>query len=141
VSLTQAILDEMSQRGVTARIEGETLRLKPREALDDDLLARIKEHKPEIIRALAAIPPMPEGVRLVRWGPKPAPVALTTVGIVTDVPRFISMTLMELKAALAGKRWLAGHRAVRELVDRLEQCGVHVEIETGESSESAEREN
>ena len=73
MSLTQAILDEMSQRGVTARVDGATLRLKPREALDDDLLARIKEHKPEIIRALAAIPPMPEGVRLVNWEPKPAP--------------------------------------------------------------------
>jgi len=48
----QAILDEMSQRGITARVDGEILLLKPREALDDDLLARIKEHKPEILEVL-----------------------------------------------------------------------------------------
>jgi hypothetical protein len=53
VNSAQAILDEMVRRGVTARVDRETLRLKPRKALDDDLLASIKEHKPDIIRALA----------------------------------------------------------------------------------------
>lgn len=129
MSLTQAILDEMCMRGVTARVDGETLRLKPREALDDDLLARIKEHKPEIIRALATIPPMPKGVRLVRWEPKPVPIALTRVGIVTDVSKFVTMTLLELQAAMAGKRWQSGHWTARDLVDRLEQVGARVEIE------------
>ena len=129
MSPAQTLLDEMSQRGVTIRVDGETLRLKPREALDDDLLSRIKEHKPEIIRVLAAIPPMPEGVRLIRWEPKPAPVILTHYAVVTEVPRFVNATLMELKAALAGQRWLAGHHSVRELVDRLEQCGVLVQVD------------
>src|SRR3984893_13377572 len=74
------------------------------------------------------IPPMPEGVRLVRWEPKPAPVILTHYAVVTDVLRFISMTLLELKAALAGKQSLAGHRSARELVDRLEECGILVVV-------------
>jgi len=136
VSSTQAILDEMTQRGVTVRVDGEILRLKPREVLDDDLLARIREHKPEIIRALAAIPPLPQGVRLVRWEPKPAPVILTRYEVVTEVSRFVEMTLLELKAALAGKHRLAGQRSVRELMDRLEQCGVFVQIvEAAKSTE------
>jgi hypothetical protein len=76
-----------------------------------------------------AIPAMPEGVRLVRWEPKPGHVLLKYYSVVTGLPRLISMTLLELKAALAGKRWQAGNRSVRELVDRLEQCCVHVRIE------------
>jgi hypothetical protein len=95
----------------------------------ESILSGLREHKPEIIRALAVIPPMPEGVRLVSWRPKPAPVALVRVGIVVDVPRFVAMTLLELKAALAGKRWQSGHWSVRELVDRLEECGVRVEVD------------
>lgn len=46
-------LTELSRRGVTIRVEGDTLRLKPRVALDDGLLARIRAHKVEIIRLLA----------------------------------------------------------------------------------------
>lgn len=138
MSLAEALLDEMSERGVTARVDGETLLIRPREAIDGPLLARIKEHKPEIIRALAAIPPMPKRVRIVHWKPKLAPLRLAPFITVTDVPKFISVTLLELKAALAGRRWLAGNWSVRELVDRLEQCGVRVEIEKGESSKSTE---
>jgi hypothetical protein len=36
------------------------------------------------------------------------------------------MTLQDLKATIAGKRFLAGNRTVRELVERLEECGVTV---------------
>ena len=72
---------------------------------------------------------MPPGVRLVHWEPKPAPVVLTQYTVVTDVDQFIRMTLLELKAALAGKRWQSSHWSVRDLVDRLEQCGVQLEIE------------
>jgi hypothetical protein len=67
--------------------------------------------------------------RAVHWEPKPAPIILTQYSVVTDVDRFIRMTLLELSAALAGKRWQSGHRNARELVDRLEQCGVRLEIE------------
>jgi hypothetical protein len=106
----------------------------------ESILHGLREHKPEIIRALAVIPPMPEGVRLVSWNPKPAPVALVRIGIVVDVPRFVAMTLLELKAALAGKRWQAGHWTVRELVDRLEQCGIVVALEEAGQQERGQGE-
>ncbi len=140
MSLTQAILDEMSQRGVTARVDGATLRLKPREALDDDLLARIKEHKPEIIRALAAIPPMPEGVRLVNWEPKPAPVAIDVCSVVVDVPKFVQGELRALDSRLNNPWTIHGGFTVPQILDRLRQVGVEVALEIGESPESAQRE-
>jgi hypothetical protein len=46
------ILAELSSRGVAVRVDGETLRLRPREALDDGLLTRVKDHKLEIIHLL-----------------------------------------------------------------------------------------
>jgi hypothetical protein len=82
-----------------------------------------------LLRKRKEIPSVPAGVRLLHWEPKPAPVVLTQSSVVTDVDRFIRMTLMELTAALACKRWQAGHWSVRDLVDRLEQCGVRLETE------------
>jgi hypothetical protein len=129
VSLTQAILDEMSERGVTARVDGETLRLKPRAALDDDLLARIKEHKLEIIRALVAIPPMPEGVRLIRWEPKPAPVAIDVCSVVVDVRKFIHGELRALDSRLNNPWTIHGGYTVPQMLDRLAQAGLEVELD------------
>lgn len=111
-------------------VNGERIRVRlPEDAAH--LLEELRAHKDEVLSLLRRreeIPAMPPGVRLVRWEPKPAPVILTHDAVVTDVSRFISMTLLELKAALAGKRWQAGHRSVRELVDRLEQCGVILQV-------------
>jgi hypothetical protein len=76
------------------------------------------------------IPPMPRGVRLLRWESREPPVGVVHMGVVTDVPRFVWGTLCQLDAALRGEPWRAGHWTARELVDRLEQCGVSVEIES-----------
>jgi hypothetical protein len=46
------ILTELHRRGVTLTAEGDTLCLKPRRALDDGLLSRVREAKPEILEAL-----------------------------------------------------------------------------------------
>jgi hypothetical protein len=47
-----AILTELQRRGVIVAVEGDTLCLKPRRALDDTLLARVREAKPAILEAL-----------------------------------------------------------------------------------------
>jgi TubC N-terminal docking domain len=49
-----AILTELHRRGVIVGVEGDTLCLRPRRALDDTLLARIREVKPAILEALRA---------------------------------------------------------------------------------------
>lgn len=121
--------------GVSFRLEGEKLRVyypdeEHRVELAEEV-AVLRNHRVEVgeyLKARSVLPPMPDGVRLVRWEPKTPPIALTAVEIVTEVPKFITITLLELKAALAGKRWLAGHRNIRELIDRLEECGVVVEV-------------
>ena len=47
------ILTELSRRGIAVRVDGESIRLRPKSALDDELLARVREHKPEILAALS----------------------------------------------------------------------------------------
>jgi hypothetical protein len=51
-----AILTELQRRGVMVAVEGDILCLKPRRALDDTLLARIREAKPAILEALRGRP-------------------------------------------------------------------------------------
>jgi hypothetical protein len=51
-----AISSELQRRGVSVRADGDALILKPRRAVDSELLARVRKLKPEIIRALSARP-------------------------------------------------------------------------------------
>lgn len=50
------ILSELSRRGVVTRADGETIRLRPKSALDEALLVRVREYKSEILAALSARP-------------------------------------------------------------------------------------
>ena len=52
--MTQAteVLTELQRRGVKVVAEGDTLCLRPRRALDDTLLARVREAKAAILQAL-----------------------------------------------------------------------------------------
>jgi hypothetical protein len=51
------------------------------------------------------------------------------LGVVTNVSGFVRSTLTQLDSAIRGKAWLSGNWSTRELVDRLEQCGVLVALE------------
>lgn len=135
------VVTEIEAAGVAFRLEGEKVRVcYPDDERREELAGRIgllRHQRAEVaayLKARSAIPQMPEGVHLVRWEPKSAPIALTRVEIVTDVPRFVTMTLLELQAAMIGERWLAGNRSVRELIERLEECGVLVEVERSNAS-------
>ncbi len=52
MSTAVEVLSELSRRGVAIRVDGDSIRLKPRSALDDQLLASIRDCKPEILAAL-----------------------------------------------------------------------------------------
>jgi hypothetical protein len=52
MSQAAEILTELQRRRVIVAVEGDILCLKPRRALDDTLLARIREAKPAILEAV-----------------------------------------------------------------------------------------
>jgi hypothetical protein len=129
------IVSEVEAAGAAFRLDGERVCVwYPNDERRQELAGRIallRDQRTEVaayLKVRSAIPPMPDGVRLVRWEPKASPVILTRFAVVTDVTKFVSVTLLELAAALAGKPRQSGHWSVRELVDRLEQCGVFVQI-------------
>jgi len=92
-------------------------------------ITRHKEDLIDILRKEAPVSTMPPGVRLMKWAPKEPPIAIVRMGVVTDVHKFIAATLLQVKARLQGKDFLAGSWSLRDLIDRLEQVGVEVAIE------------
>jgi hypothetical protein len=130
VTTAENVIERIEGAGGMLVPNGDRIRCRVPEDLAH-LVEDVRVHKDEILAVLKKReepPSIPPGVRLLHWQPNPAPVILTHFAVVTNVSRCISMTLLELKAALSCKRWLAGNRTARELVDRLEQCGVIVEI-------------
>lgn len=126
----EEVVESIEAAGGVLALHGESIHCRIPEGAAG-MLNDLRAHKEEVLVALRRreeLPTMPTGVRLLRWEPKSAPVVLAHYAVVTNVRPFVLMTLLELKAALAGKRWQSGHREPRELVDRLEQCGVYVEI-------------
>src|SRR5271157_3919785 len=89
-------------------------------------------HNPQD-RAVAPVVPdgvvLPDGVRLVRWEPVPAPVRLSPCSTVTDVDLFIRATLRQLEAALEGRNWQAGNWGLSGLIERLAACGCGVVLD------------
>ena len=129
------VVSEVEAAGAAFRVDGEKIRVwYPDDQRREELagqIALLRDQRAEVaayLKARSAVPQMPKGVRLLRWEPKPAPIILTQYAVVNDVARFIEMTLLELRSAIAGKRWLARNWSARELVDRLEQCGVVVKV-------------
>lgn len=97
------------------------------------LVPELKQNREDLkglLRESGTPPPMPPGVRLLKWQPKDPPIAIVHMGIVTNVDKFVAATLLQLRARLEGKDSLAGNWSLRELVDRVEQVGVAVGIES-----------
>lgn len=124
------LMQAVETAGGVLTLSGDRLRYGlPEEATA--LVDCLREHRDEIVRLLREqeeIPRMPNGVQLVSWCPKEAPIVITRWSVVADLHRFVRSTLQELEAALAGNNWLASNWSVQELVDRLEQVGARVRI-------------
>jgi hypothetical protein len=125
------VLHAVEKAGGSLALNGGQIRYAiPKPALW--LVTELKQHREELIGLLRdgeTPPPMPRGVRLLKWEPKDPPIAIVHMGIVSNVPKFVAATLLQLQARLEGKDFLAGNWSLRELVDRLEQVGVEVKIE------------
>lgn len=75
------------------------------------------------------VPTMPKGVRLIAWEPKPAPVAIDVCFVVVDVPEFIEKELLALDSRLNNPWTIHGGFTVPQMLDRLAQAGLVVELE------------
>jgi len=79
-------------------------------------------------RAPAECPPLPPAVRLLRYAPKVAPVAVQPCSIVTDVGKFIRAYLEDLEWRLAHPNTYAC-ASLPEILAKLAEVGVELKIE------------
>jgi hypothetical protein len=141
------VLGKVESSGIKLRLDGQKIRIRfPEPQQRDDLadhLLFLRGHREEVaefLRARAAIPTMPPGVRLVKWTLKEPPVAIETCAVVTEPALFASTTLEQLRTALANPNRWVGWSAF-QLIERLAQVGVTVALEIDRSSEPAEFES
>lgn len=123
--------------GATFRLDGEKVRVRYcNEEQRKELAGKVaflRDHRAEVtafLKIRGTIPMMPPGVRLIHWNLKKSPVAIESCAVVTDTALFARTTLEQLRVALTQpKRWVGW--SVPQLVDRLAQVGVFVELEAG----------
>jgi hypothetical protein len=126
------LIQHIEEIGGVLKLNGDRVRYELPEDAETLLpeLRRLRDDVHAFLRERSSIPPLPNRVLVVDWHPKQPPVALTRFSIVGDVHSFILASLGDLEAALAGREWLAGNRSVREILERLEQVGVKLRVET-----------
>ena len=73
-------------------------------------------------------PPLPPGVRLVRYAPKTPPVAIQPCSIVTDVDKFIRAYLQDLGWRLANPKTYAC-APLYEILAKLAEVGVELALD------------
>ena len=135
----EELIAEFQSAGVVLSLEGERVVCDLPPGMPEATLDKLRAEREEVKRILRerqlSLPPaLPSGVRLVSWEPKTPPVAITRSSIVTNVPLFVEVTLRQLAQAVKGdKPFLAGNWSVRDLVDRLEQVGLKVQVESPKS--------
>jgi len=139
------VLGEVEAAGVALRFDGGRVRIWYPEPQQREIVASqvafLRAHRSEVaelLQARDAVPPMPSGVRLVSWSPQRPPIMLRRYSVITDVRTFITSTLSQLQAALRGNGWQAGHWTVRDLVERLEEAGVKLEVVAEHDSPAVE---
>ena len=80
------------------------------------------------VSKVSEAPPMPEGVRLISWEPKAAPVGIDVCSVVLDVPKFVQSELSALDSRLNNPWTIRGGFTVPQILDRLAQAGVVVAL-------------
>jgi hypothetical protein len=106
------LIQRIEDLGGVLRLNGDRVRYELPEDAETLLpeLRRLRDDVRAFLKERWSIPPLPNRVLVVDWHPKQPPVALTQFSIVGNVQSFILASLGDLKAALAGKEWLAGNR-------------------------------
>ena len=81
-------------------------------------------------------PPLPSGLRLISYLPKKPPVALEQCSIVTNLDLFIQTTLADLEAKLNHPTPTPWGWTVQQMLVRLRQVGLVIEVEKMAASKS-----
>jgi hypothetical protein len=134
------IVGAIESVGVAFELDGQKVRVRyPDDERRSELaeqIAVLRQRRDEVaayLKERGNIPPMPSGVRLVRWILKEPPIAIETCAVVTDPGLFARATLAQLQASLANPKRRVGW-SVPQLIERLAQVGVAVVLEIDKSS-------
>jgi hypothetical protein len=126
--------------GIQLRLNGDRIQARLPEGDNghlSEILDRLRINREQVaavIRERTKVPPIPPHTRLVNWNPIAPPVMIENYSIVVDVPLFIRTTLGQLGVLLAdGKRRVGW--TVPQILDRLRQVGVVVEIDEPPTSD------
>ena len=130
------VISEVEAAGVDFRLDGEKVRISyPDDERRKELagqIALLRDQRTEVVaylKARSAAPPMPLGVRLVRYESKAAPVRLDVCSVVFDVPKFVESELRALDSRLNNPWTIHGGFTVPQMLDRLAQAGLEVALE------------
>jgi len=138
-NLLEAVI-EFRERGGEFMVEGDRVKVRfppeRRKALtpflntlraNRDAVAALVRARFCGVPAAAECPPLPPGVRLVKYAPKAPPVAVAPVSIVTDVDKFIRAYLRDLGHRLQHPKTHAC-APLPEILTKLAEVGLELEI-------------
>lgn len=94
------LLDDLTERGIRVRPDGDVLRLKPKSKLDERLLEEVKAHKPELLSLLNSGWPQ-ECLDAAKRFQHPAARLYPLLGMTVRTPRGRGRLLQVLRRAAA----------------------------------------
>ena len=89
-----------------------------------------------VAEAFPLPPSLPAGLRLISYAPKKPPVAVEQCSVVTNVKLFIQSSLAELEYRLLHPDTVRLGWTVPQMLDRLRQVGLVIEVEEGAADKS-----
>jgi hypothetical protein len=130
MSSAEQVIRNIEAVGGVLSIHGDRLRCRlPEQA--SAMLEALRAKRDEvlsILRQRGDAPPMPRGVKLVRWELKDPPILVESSAVVIDPSLFARTTIDQLRSAIENpKRWVGW--SVPQLVERLALVGVLVVLE------------
>ncbi len=137
---TERLMADFERLGGTFKLADARVKVEYPEDVRESvrpILEQLRSRKEEVRQLLykhppgtlapAECPPLPPGVKLVRYAPKPPPVLLAPWSVVTDVEKFIRAELCDLEWRLKHPKGYAAP-PLPEILSKLAEVGVELEL-------------